>query len=242
MYKKQIMLPSRGFSNPKAWPDGALTVYPWDSEVDEFLLELSRKAQSRQSVLFDLVAKLCDMNGGKIDDFVADETNIVLLMARAISQNDTITYTSSCPFCGTQDKEVIGVPDELERVSEKAADYPGFDVITLPVCKDVVAVRPLLIRDERIILERPTEERAKVPDTNLRNILRVVTVNDTTADSLGELNMWLMALPPVDSRFFEEKSRELSPHLNNVIPHVCGNEACKRPFKHTLTFDQDFFR
>ena len=91
-FKKQIQLPSHGFSNPQAWPDGLLNVYPWDSEIDDYLVEVAKKS-SKQTVLFDLVAKLCDLNGGLLDDFVADETNIILLVSRALVQDNTILYT-----------------------------------------------------------------------------------------------------------------------------------------------------
>lgn len=241
-FKRVITLPSHGYSCPQAWPEGQITVYPWDSEIDEFLLESARKAAGRSSVLFELVAKLADLNGGKLDDFVADETNIVLLVARAASQDGTIQYTSICPFCNAKSAEQIKVPDELEKVSEKPKDYPGFDIITLPDCKDVVKIRPLLIKDERMVLERPAAERAKISDNTLRNLLRVITINDSTPDKLAELNEWYEALPPKDARHLEEQGRELSPHLNTNIPHVCGNPICNREFKHNLTFDQDFFR
>ena len=241
-FKKAIMLPSHGFSNPTAWPDGQITVYPWDSSVDDFLLEANRKSSARQNVLFELVGKLCDLNGGQLDDFVADETNIILLVSRALAQDNTITYTSVCPYCNAKEQERVKVPDELEKVSEKKPGYPGFDLITLPECKDVVKVRPLLIKDERIIMERPALERTKISDNTLRNLMRVVTINDSTADKLAELQEWYEALPPKDARYLEEQSRELSPHLNTVLVHTCAKQDCNREFRHNLTFDQDFFR
>jgi len=241
-FKKTITLPSHGFSNPQAWPDGQLSVYPWDSSVDDFLLDNNRKSAARQNILFELVAMLCDLNGGKLDDFVADETNIVLLVSRALAQDSTIVYTSVCPYCNAKEQEKVKVPDELEKVSEKLPGYTGVDLITLPDCKDVVKVRPLLIKDERIVLERPAADRAKISDNTLRNLLRIVTINDSTPDNVAELKTWYEALPPKDARHLEEQARELSPHLNTLIPHVCANPNCGREFKHNLTFDQDFFR
>lgn len=241
-FKKTVALPSHGFSNPQAWPDGQIVVYPWDSSIDDFLLEANRKTNARQNVLFDLVAMLCDLNGGQLDDFVADETNIILLVSRALAQDNTIVYTSVCPFCNAKEQEQVKVPDELEKVSEKLPGYAGFDLITLPECKDAVKVRPLLIKDERIVMSRPAIERAKISDSILRNLLRVVSINDSTPDNLAELKTWFEAIPPKDSRYLEEQARELSPHLNTLMVHVCANPMCGREFKHNLTFDQDFFR
>lgn len=241
-FKKVITLPSHGFSNPTAWPDGQITVYPWDNAVDDFLLEANRKSGSRQNVLFELVAKLCDLNGGSLDDFIADETNIILLVSRALAQDNTIVYASVCPYCNAKEQEKIKVPDELDKVSEKKSGYPGFDLLTLPDCKDIIKVRPLVIKDERIVIERPATERTKISDNSLRTLLRIITINDSTADKLSELQEWFEALPPQDARYLEEQARELSPHLNTLIPHVCASPTCGREFKHNLTFDQDFFR
>jgi hypothetical protein len=241
-FKKRITLPSHGFTNPTAWPDGQINVYPWDSSIDDFLLDSSRKSSARQTTLFDLVEKLCDLNGASVDEFVADETNIVLLVARALAQDGTITYTSNCPFCTAKSEESIRVPDELSKVSEKKSDYCGFDVLTLPDSLDVIKVRPLVIKDERTVLERPAKDRLKISDNTLRTLLRIVNINDSTPDNLAELFTWFEALSPKDARDLEEKARELSPHLNTVIKHACANPMCGREFKHNLTFDQDFFR
>ncbi len=241
-YQKRIKLPSNGLGNPKAWPDGSITVYPWDSQIDEFLLEASRKAQNKMTVLFDVLAKVVDLNGANVDDFLLDEVDIGLLVSRAAAQDGSVVYTSLCPFCGNKSQETIVVPDQLEIVSAKPADYPGYDTITLPDCKDIVKVRPLRVKDERIVLTRPPEDRVKISDNALRAILRIVSVNDSKADSLAEWYTWFEAISPKDVRFLDEQSRELAPHLNTNIPHLCANVVCGREFKHRLTFDQDFFR
>jgi hypothetical protein len=31
VYKRELNLLSKGFSAPKAWPEGKITIYPWDS-------------------------------------------------------------------------------------------------------------------------------------------------------------------------------------------------------------------
>jgi len=238
-FKREIILLSHGFSNRTAWPGGKLTVYPWDSEVDEYLIEMARKT-SRQQLVFGLLGKLCDLNGGKIDEFVADEVQTVLLVARALSTEGTVHYTSQCPFCAAKKIEQIKVPDELEKAGEKPDDYPGYDDITLPMCKDVVRVRPLLVKDERVIEDRSTEQKQQVSDTRLRLLLPIVSINDTKPDTLEELIAYSKALHPRDAKFIEEEERRLSPHLNTNLPHVCDD--CGKQFTHLLSFDQDFFR
>lgn len=240
-FKKTITLMSHGFSNPTAWPDGALTVFPWDSEMDAYLLEASRQ-ESGAIVLFELLAKCANLNGGAVDDFVADEVNAVLLVSRALAADNTINYESRCPNCGTRRKEKIRIPDELEKIAEKSKDYPGYDEITLPVCKDVVRVTPLLVKHERLLASRPAEEKLKINDVELRHMLHVVSINDTRPDTVDELAVWYRALHPVDLRYLVEQQKALTPHLNTLLPHTCENPQCKQEFFHLLTFDQDFFR
>ena len=238
-FKREITLLSHGFSNRTAWPGGKITVYPWDSEIDEYLIETARKT-SRQQLVFGLLAKLCDLNGSKVDDFVADEVQTVLLVARALSMEGLVRYTSQCPFCAKKKIEQIKVPAELERVGEKPDDYPGYDDITLPECKDVVRIRPLLVKDEKIIEDRSVEQKALISDTRLRLLLPIVTINDSMTNMIDELVAYFKALHPRDAKFIEDEEKRLSPHLNTNIPHMCDD--CGKEFKHLLSFDQDFFR
>lgn len=238
-FKREITLLSHGFSNRTAWPGGKITVYPWDSEINEYLIETARKT-SRQQLVFGLLAKLCDLNGSKVDDFVADEVQTVLLVARALSMEGLVRYTSQCPFCAKKKIEQIKVPAELERVGEKPDDYPGYDDITLPECKDVVRIRPLLVKDEKIIEDRSVEQKALISDTRLRLLLPIVTINDSMTNMIDELVAYFKALHPRDAKFIEDEEKRLSPHLNTNIPHMCDD--CGKEFKHLLSFDQDFFR
>ena len=239
-YKKTITLMSHGFSNRQAWPDGQLTVYPWDTTVDSFLLETSR--HNPTTALFNMLSKVCDLNGGDVDDFVADEVNVVLLVARALASDNTLVYTSHCPFCNTQRREHIQVPNELEKIAEKNSTYPGFDTVTLPNCKDVVTIRPLLVRDEKLLANRVLEQQAILSDLELRQMLPIGTINDTKPETLEELTVYYRALSPPDLKYLIDSERELSPHLNSLIQHVCENLACKREFQHLLSFAEDFFR
>ena len=241
VYKREITLLSHGYSSPTHWPDGRLTVYPWDNAIDQWLIDNVRKG-SRQELVYGLLTHCCNLNGGKLDDFVADEINTVLLVSRALATDGAVVYTSVCTHCGFKKPETIKVPDELEKVGEKATNYPGFDVITLPHDKDVIKLRPLLVLDEKLIFNRADEDRKKVPDAELRTLMRVVTINDTKPDTQDELVIWGRALHAKDIKFLEDKGRELTPHLNTNIPHVCDDPECGKKFLHPLTFDQEFFR
>lgn len=240
-YKREITLLSHGYNNQTAWPDGRITVYPWDSAIDQWLVENVRKL-GKQELVYGLLRHCCDLNGGKVDDFVADEINVILLVSRALSTDGVVVYTSQCPFCGFKKQEQIRVPDELEKLGEKSMDYPGFDAITLPNVQDVVKIRPLLVKDEKMIIARDDEARKTVADGELRTVMRVVTINDTKAETLEELVTWYRALHAKDAKFLEDEGRRLTPHLNTNIPHVCDDPDCGKKFTFPLNFDQEFFR
>ena len=240
-YKREIQLLSHGYSSPTAWPDGKLTVYPWDNSIDQWLIDNVRKT-SRQELVIGLLRHCCDLNGGHADDFIADEINIVLLVSRALSTDGVVVYTVVCPHCGSKKQETIKVPDELEKLGEKSSAYPGYDSITLPVVNDVVLVRPLLVRDEKLIVGREDDKKRVVPDAELRTVMRVVSINDSKPDTLEELVTWFRALHVRDSKFLEDQGRELTPHLNSNIPHTCDDADCGKQFNFPLSFDQEFFR
>lgn len=239
VFKREITLISHGFSNPVAWPGGKLVVFPWDSSIDEFLVEGARK-MNRQELVYGLLQKVCDLNGAKVDDFVADEIQTVLLVSRSLATEGDVRYNAECPACRAIKTESIKIPDELVKVGEKSTDYPGYDDITLPRCADVLRIRPLLVKDERIIEDRSTEQRKIVSDMELRIIMPIITVNDSKPDNLEDIVTYYRALHPEDAKFLESEQRRLSPHLDTNIGHIC--DACGRKFFQILNFDQEFFR
>lgn len=240
-YKREIQLLSHGYNDPAAWPDGKLTVFPWDDAIDRWMIDNVRKL-SKQDLVYGLLRNCADLNGGNIDNFVADEINVVLMVSRALSTDGVVVYTAICPYCGGKRQEQIKVPDELEKVGEKTADYPGCDEITLPMIQDKVTLRPLLVKDEKTILNRKDADKKTVSDAELRTIMRVVTVGEGKPETLEELLNWYRSLHPKDSKFIEDEGRRITPHLNTNLPHVCDEPDCGRHFHQNVTIDQEFFR
>jgi hypothetical protein len=238
-YKREMTLLSKGFSAPRAWPGGKITVFPWDSEVDAYVLDQA-KSNASGNLLYGMLERVVDMNGANVDQFVFSEINSILLVSRSIQFDGTIEYESVCPFCSARDRELIQIPHELAPIGEKPADYPGHDEITLPDCKDVVRIRPLLVKDQKRIEVRDSDALLKFSDRKLQILFSLVTVNDGQPDNVDEAAEWYDALSPTDARFLEEKQVDLSPRLDNRLPHKC--KKCTRDFYHTLLFDQEFFR
>jgi hypothetical protein len=238
-YKKNIKLLSHGYTSPGSFPDGEITVYPWDTKVDDWLGERMKKGR-QDTVLYDLCAQLCDLNGCSIDNFVVGDVNTVLLVSRSIRFNSIIEYQATCPACAHASVETIAVPDELGKIGEKDSSYPGFDEIILPESKDLVKIRPLLVRDEKHILERDATSREAISDHAAHMLYPIVSINDGRPDNLNEVSTWFDAISPKDVAFLEQQENQLYPHLDTDIPHVC--DRCQTQFSHTLDFSKDFFR
>jgi hypothetical protein len=237
-YKREITLMSHGFSNPTAWPGGKITVYPWDSDIDSWVGDPKRDA--KQNLIYGLLEKVVELNGAKADDVVFGEVNALLLLSRAIQYSGNMAYESQCPYCQHKREETIVIPDDLEPLGAKDASYPGYDEIKLPICGDIVRIRPLRVGDHRKIEERDAEAKEALPDRIMFILLPVVSIGGGEPETREELLLWYRALHPEDAHFIETEEERLTPHLNNAIPHTC--DACTRAFTQILMFDQKFFR
>jgi hypothetical protein len=240
-YKREIELLSHGYNDQTAWPGGKLTVYPWDDATDRWMIENVRKL-NKQDLVYGLLRICCDLNGGNIDNFVADEINVVLMVSRALTTDGVVVYNATCPQCGAKKQEEIKVPDQLGKIGEKTADYVGYDEITLPMVRDKVKLRPLLVKDEKTIIGRKDADKKALSDAELRTIMRVVSIGDGNPETLDELVQWYRALHAKDSRFLEDEGRRITPHLDTNIPHICDEPDCGHKFIQSLTIDQEFFR
>lgn len=237
-FKREIVLLSHGYSCPEAFPDGLCTIYPWDTTVDEWLMARRKKGGSSvRQIFYELVAQLVKLGPCPIEKFVVGDINTVLLVSRSILHDSRVQYLATCPKCGTTEKAMVTVPDGLEKIGEKSAAYPGFDQIVLPVCADVVKIRPLLIKDQ---IEITGRQDKSISDHLAETLTSVIDVNDTTPDSLKELTTWFMALHPRDQMFIQTSQGDLFPHLNQAIAHRC--DECGKDYEFNLEIDDEFFR
>lgn len=237
--KRSIKLISGGYYAKEKLPGGMLTVHPWDTTVDTWMLDQFRN-NNRPTILWEVVEKLCQLNGLPVEEMTVGDAYTVLLVARAVRSKNVLQYTSKCPSCGDTELEQIAVPDGLEKVSEKPVGYPGWDEIILPESKDAVRVRPLFVKDSLAIAERTPEQKREISENLASTLCCVVSVGGGTPDSYSELVTWYAALDPADATFLEQEQARLSPRLNQAIKHKCGE--CRAEFSHTINFDQEFFR
>jgi hypothetical protein len=243
--KRVIMLPSSGYSIRSYSVDGTITVYPWDSEVSEWMLEQSSERRgSSFSFMASVAGRVTRFSSSIIDQFVASELLLILLVARGLASNGRLHYTSRCPHCKRAQKQSeIVVPDALGVVGKKEIDYPGYEDVTLPESTDVLTVRPLKVIDVTSPSTTPTAENAmKNLSQNTKNTLRaIIAVGGGTPEDVPELVRYYLALPLTDVAFLKRRLREISPGVDMLIPHECDFADCKLKFSFDLALDYDFF-
>lgn len=235
---RDIQLLSRGYFAPESFPDGMITVYPWENTIDGWLVEHATKS-SQVGLLWELLPQLCNLKGVDVDAVPIGDMNTIMLCSRALANRGQVQYAADCPSCGEKNGGVVKVPDELERIGEKRSGYPGWDEITLPESQDVVKIRPLTVKDSKFISGRTAEQRKKITTQLLKILIPVVDVNGGLPDSLDELIGWYNALDPVDKQYLDRMENELYPHLRTELDFKC--DSCGNSFEVPLKFDESFF-
>ena len=241
-FSRKIKLISGGMANQTAFPGGEITVLPWDSSVDHWLIETSTSATgpARDRILYDLMGKLCVLGPCPLEEFVLGDVNTVLLVARSISEMNRIKYLTTCPACGHEEVDQITVPDELKPVGQKAIDYKGYDSVTLRESQDVVDIRPLRIKDTLSIVGRSPQSKAEVSDHLAHILAPIVNVGGSPPDRIQELLEWYNALHPADAAQIETFTDSITPHLSQELAQQCA--SCRHVYPHRLVLDQEFFR
>lgn len=238
-YKKEITLLSAGYYAPAQLPGGKITVFPWDNEIDELLMQKQRTTLL-DNVLWELIPKLCNLNGLDVNEMLIGDANTVLLVSRALLKDCVVEFSTVCPGCKNPDNSQIKVPDELGRVGEKTPDYGTYDDITLPDSKDLVGLRPLTIGDAIQIRDPKRENRDVVSDEQMYLLAPIVHIGHGRPDQINEVLAWHRALSPRDVTYLGTQSSLLFPHLDTEIQLQC--EKCGRQYKHDLNLDVQFFR
>lgn len=235
-----IDLISGGYFDREKFPDGKITVFPWDGEVDDWLVKRARQA-NKSRMPWELAAKLCDTNGCPIEKFPLGDINTITLVAKSIVFDSQIKYVPVCTSCGQENEQcTIRVPDELEPVGKKGPDYAGFDVVVLSHSGDEVKYRPLTVADEIEIESRESGKKTAVNDRLARIFSSIVSVGGGQPDSVAEILSWWNALHPADQDQFSREMNNNYPHLSTDINHIC--DVCGAKFVHALDVDSTFFR
>lgn len=239
-YKKTVALVSGAYYNRKAFPNGQITVYPWDSHIDAWFQQRMREP-NKEFALWEAAEKVADMNGANVDEMTLADAMTVVMVAKSIRSACIIDYVSTCPNCGRNEQNQITIPDELQMNAEKKPDYDGFETFTLPDSQDVVKVRLLTIADEKYILGRSEEDRQRMSDHIAHILLPVKEVGEGgTVDNAEEIITWYNALSPRDAEFLEKEQARRYPQLETNLDHKC--DGCGFRYQWSLELTRDFFR
>lgn len=236
--KVKIKLISGGACNRKAFPDGEVTIYPWDISIDDWIVS-SGKSQDKS--LYEVIPKIADLGCAEYTELYIGDATTILLVSRSLRHGSTLEVKPTCTECSKVNKaEKIKIPDQLRKLAEKPLDWGGTDKVTLPDCKDVVEFRPLRVSDDKAINARSYEIAKDIPVIAAHIISTIVSVNGGAPDSVKELITWFRAASAVDQDFLNAAINDMHPRLDNEVLFKC--DFCDEVFGYTLDLGKPFFR
>lgn len=231
------------FSVRQWFPKGEVTVYPWDSTIDEWVATKDSKLSDNAQFLVEIVKRLVNLGECPAHSLCYGDATLIMMVARSLRNKGQYSLEPKCtnPKCGCVNKtEHIRIPEDLEILGSKPIEYVGHDEITLPDSQDSVAIRPTTIGDLVKLATRSDLEKATVSDARAALLWNVVSVGGGRPDSLDELNSWYSALSPSDQLHFSKIREGMEPQLSNRIKFEC--ERCKEEFSVEIPLNSEFFR
>jgi predicted Zn-ribbon and HTH transcriptional regulator len=238
-FSKKIRLLSGGFTTLDFFPKGEITIFPWDSKMDDWVVK--NQGLPPNEFLVQAVQRVVPLNQCPVQKLVYSDVQTILLVSRAMRNNSVYAHQAKCPSCGfVHPEDIIRIPDDMEMVGVKADGYVGHDTFTLPDCNDEVSIRPLTVGDIQRLDQRTEIENSTVRRELAELLWGVVAVGGGKPDSLEELDRWYGALSPADQLHYNLMRRELDPHLSPEIKYQCNR--CKVEFSVPVQLDSEFFR
>lgn len=238
-FSKSIRLLSGCFTTRKFFPQGEVTIYPWDSTMDEWVVQ--NKTTDSHDFLIQAVKRVTALGTCPIGQMVFGDLHTILLVSMAMRNKSVYVHNPKCASCGfVHPEDIIQVPEGLTMVGKKEMDFSGVDEFTLDDCGDVVAIRPLTVADILKIDQRNEIEKATLSDARAQLIWGVVSIGGGAPETLDEVNTWYLALSPSDQSLFDLNRQELEPHLSEEVKYKC--DKCHAEFSVTLQLDTNFFR
>lgn len=241
-WQKQIRLLSGGYTNPKVFPDGMVSIRPWDMLMDEWALKHQNMEQT--AFMIEAVRRLIDVPPDfDLKTMLYGDMSTIILVGRGLRMNSIYPLAPVCPQCKRKHDEInIRVPEDLRRIGEKPPGYPGYDDIVLPESRDPVQIRPLTVGDVLAIEGRDKNAKMAISTDTAMCIWGILSIggHEYKPSSIDEVNAWFKSLGPTDSTALFVAMDDLDPHLSSNMDFVC--DGCSYEYSVALTFDNNFFR
>lgn len=237
-FKREITLISKGYAAPAAFPDGKITVFPWDIQISEWLQKRARKGNA-DTIMFDLLPQIANLNGCPVEDFVMTEVMLIAMVSRSILRENKLDLQLVCPACNHEWSEPLQVPEQLGVLGEKGDGFvPGSDKTILPVSLDEVATKPLLVSSYKAAAGYA--KKTQISERLAVIIASIVSVGGGEPDSAQEVLSYINALHPKDLAELEKGIHDNNPQLDPNLAVSCP--ACGHQFHKAINFDAEFFR
>ena len=185
----------------------------------------------------------------KVDELLVGDKNAVILAARISGYGAEYETKVTCPSCeknssyefDLNDKSMITPlePEELMQVNIATTDSGTF-LITIPTSKNIVEVKLLTGRDERLMLQKLEQKKTNnLSESNITDQLKNIVVSVNGQQDQKTIHDFVFNLPAKEARYLRSVLKNTTPNIKLEQTFVCSN--CGFETEMEVPFTQDFF-
>jgi hypothetical protein len=237
-------LPSHGFPYPDAFPEGRITVYPYNSEVEQTIADEGIVPQERINKAVKCIAAFPEVFN--TDDLLVGDQYYVFAASRSMSGDAQYKFKTQCSSCGKQEEHEFTLPNGLP-IKEYPATFKEPLTFDLPDLKDTIGIRFLRVRDEkqiRLFCKTRKQVHNEQGDITItaRLASHIASVNDGQPDNLDEAYEYVKGLAGADFIKLRTEIQKSQPGLMQLLRVQCPHSDCNTVYTTVFPINADFFR
>jgi hypothetical protein len=223
-----IDLPSKGYFYPEGHPlsDGKIEIKYMTAKEEDIL---SSATLIKQGVVIDRLLQSLIVTKVKYDELLMIDKNAIFIAARVLAYGADYPAEITCPACGSTQTDHI----DISAFEEREIDWSGFEKgrttfdFLLPISKKKLTLRFLTHGDDKQINEnlKASKKLSKLTgvDPELTTRLRQMIVAIDGNEDKAEIAKFSQNMLSRDSLALREYLKKITPEIDTVFHHECGN-------------------
>ena len=223
-----IDLPSKGYFYPEGHPlsDGKIEIKYMTAKEEDIL---SSATLIKQGVVIDRLLQSLIITKVKYDEILMVDKNAIFIAARVLAYGADYPAEITCPACGNTQTDHI----DISAFEEREIDWSGFEKgrttfdFLLPISKKKLTLRFLTHGDDKQINEnlKASKKLSKLTgvDPELTTRLRQMIVAIDGNEDKAEIAKFSQNMLSRDSLALREYLKKITPEIDTVFHHECGN-------------------
>ena len=223
-----IELPSKGYFYPEGHPlsDGKIEIKYMTAKEEDIL---SSASLIKQGVVIDRLLQSLIITKVKYDEILMMDKNAIFIAARILAYGADYPAEITCPACNSTQTDHI----DISSFEERAINWSGFEKgrttfdFLLPISKKKLTLRFLTHGDDKQINEnlKAAKKLSKLTgvDPELTTRLRQMIVAIDGNEDKAEIAKFSQNMLSRDSFALREYLKEITPEIDTVFHHECGN-------------------